>query len=151
MAKKTKKLLTFPQDTEKIITKTGHMPKSTKEMQDELSKETQLTMVNPGQANYPNLTKSISKLPPSWKALTLEAKQILCKLIDPCPACGVNMIPVCFTGETINIVCDSYACTKFRQPARYLRKTDIDVLINRISNLEMIETTGILGVEDKHD
>ena len=81
---------------------------------------------------------------PTWIELALQANHILCKLAEPCPVCQTPMIPVSWTGERINIVCGNYACSKFRQPSRYLRKSDIQSLIKQINSLEMAEATQML-------
>ena len=87
----------------------------------------------------------------TWEKLALECRQILCRLFDPCPNCRTPMIPVSWTGERISIVCGDYACSKFRQPSRYVKKSDIQGLIAQISSLEMAQITRILEPSDKID
>ena len=82
---------------------------------------------------------------PTWKELALQAQKILCKLSDPCPVCHEPMIPVSWSGERISIVCGNYGCNKFRQPARYVRKSDVRDLIAQINSLEMAEATQMLN------
>lgn len=82
---------------------------------------------------------------PTWKELALQAQKILCKLFEPCPVCYKPMVPVSWSGDKVSVVCGNYACNKFRQPARYVQKDDIKSLVAQINNLELAETTRILG------